>query len=491
MKRILSLTLCLLALCSSLAACAGGDAASGAQTGEAETSAAVSTSAAAETTTADPLADNLPAADYKGYKFRLYTFGENGKLYTPEAETGDVVNDAVFHRNKTVEDRYNVEITFTDSGKTKEADHRKAIKDTVLAGTEDFDLAINIGKQLACSSVEKLFLNLHKIDHLDFEKPWWSAQLVEDLTFRDCMYICSNNLHYEEFAASKVLYFNKAKIDSYKLENPYKTVFDNKWTIDRLISMTKDVYEDVNGNGSSDNSDFFGFLTTVSHNSWSVVFDIPEWKKNGDKLEVVAMSDKMLAAFDKIHDFYYNSKGLYTWSSYAAAKDEMRKMFINGQGMFSFGFVGDSGIYYRDTDVDYGIVPIPKYDEKQENYRIFFGANSSNMFAVPVFASDTARTGVVLEALSAEGYKQLIPAYYEVALKAKYLRDEDSVKMLDLVTECRTISFSYCYDNWTAGVGFGNCFQSDNKDNYTSFFESRKALLDARIAEVEKVFGEG
>jgi len=441
-------------------------------------------------TTADPLDDELPEMDLGGYEFRFYTYGDNVKMYVPDGENGDVVNDATYKRNRTVEERFNVKITAIDSGATKEAEQRTKLQNMILAGDESFDVALNIGKHLACQTIMGHYLNLYDVEYLNFSKPWWSAQLVEDLTFMDTMFIGSNNLHYEEFAASKVYFFNKKRAEDYKLEDPYQLVFDGKWTIDKLVSMTKDVYEDVNGDGQKDKGDFYGMLTTISHNSWAVVFDIPVWEKEKDALKCVALSDRMIEAFDIIHSWYYDSQGLYTWKSYAAAKTEMRQMFIDGRGLFAFGFVGDSGTYYRDTEVDYGMLPYPKFDETQEDYRVFFGANSSNMFAIPIFASDPSRTGLIIEALSAEGYKQLIPVYYEIALKDKYLRDDTSIKMLDLITDARTISFSYCYDNWDAGLGFGNCFQSDYASSFATFYAGREAIVAARLKEVTEAFAD-
>ena len=37
--------------------------------------------------------------------------------------------------------------------------------------------------------------------------------------------------------------------------------------------------------------------------------------------------------------------------------------------------------------------------------------------------------------MASEGYRTLMPAYYETALKTKYVSDEKSVEMLDLVIE--------------------------------------------------------
>ena len=58
----------------------------------------------------------LPDSDFKGREFRVlgnegaYPQWNNFEIYA-ESENGDVVNDAVFRRNRTVEDRYNVKVT--------------------------------------------------------------------------------------------------------------------------------------------------------------------------------------------------------------------------------------------------------------------------------------------------------------------------------------------------------------------------------------------
>lgn len=65
-------------------------------------------------TTADPLDDDLPAADYGGYEFRFYTYGSSVDMYASDGENGEVVNDAIYKLNRTVEERFNVKITAID-----------------------------------------------------------------------------------------------------------------------------------------------------------------------------------------------------------------------------------------------------------------------------------------------------------------------------------------------------------------------------------------
>jgi hypothetical protein len=55
-----------------------------------------------------------------------------------------------------------------------------------------------------------------------------------------------------------------------------------------------------------------------------------------------------------------------------------------------------------------------------------------------VLANDNERVqmlGAVLEAMALESYKSVVPTYYEVALKGRYLEDSDSWRMLDMIYE--------------------------------------------------------
>lgn len=87
--------------------------------------------------------------------------------------------------------------------------------------------------------------------------------------------------------------------------------------------------------------------------------------------------------------------------------------------------------YFRNIKFDYGIIPTMKYNEAQDNYR---SMAEGAYFGVPVTNMENECTGTIIEALAAEGYRQIYPAYFEVVLKEKYLRDDDSKRMLDIIT---------------------------------------------------------
>ena len=55
------------------------------------------------------------------------------------------------------------------------------------------------------------------------------------------------------------------------------------------------------------------------------------------------------------------------------------------------------------------------------------------------------RPARVLEAMNSESWKYVIPAWYETALKIKYVRDNVSAQMIDIIRDSITTEFAYVY----------------------------------------------
>jgi hypothetical protein len=109
------------------------------------------------------------------------------------------------------------------------------------------------------------------------------------------------------------------------------------------------------------------------------------------------------------------------------------KFFPQGKILFFGGLVRFSN-YFRSMENDYGILAVPKWDESQANYHTTSHANYS-LVSVPVTVTQERHDmiGAVMEALASEGYRTTTPAYFESTLKNKYSRDEESLKVLDIL----------------------------------------------------------
>ena len=108
-----------------------------------------------------------------------------------------------------------------------------------------------------------------------------------------------------------------------------------------------------------------------------------------------------------------------------------RLMFLYGRALFlvtQIGVLKDM----RDAQFELGVVPMPKYDENQKDYRslIFQGANA---VAIPVTNPDADRTGLVLEHLCARSSGTVRDVYLNQTLDFKYIQDQEGQEMMDII----------------------------------------------------------
>ena len=92
----------------------------------------------------------------------------------------------------------------------------------------------------------------------------------------------------------------------------------------------------------------------------------------------------------------------------------------------------------------FGLLPFPKLDENQENYRTEVNS-SSCLLTLPATLDNPSRAGIILDALTYESYANVLPAYYDITLSQKGLRNEESIEMLNIVRDTRDIDFALMF----------------------------------------------
>ena len=141
----------------------------------------------------------------------------------------------------------------------------------------------------------------------------------------------------------------------------------------------------------------------------------------------------------------------------------------------------------RDMNTDFGIIPYPKQDEEQENYYVRLGYWNAPL--VPVTNQETEMTGVLLEALNAEYSRVVRPKFFDTALKGKIARNEESVRMLDLILDSRTIDVGDVLFSSTIRATINDVFQKGSTDFMSSIEANRqtneKAIIDSMPKSVQ------
>ena len=92
--------------------------------------------------------------------------------------------------------------------------------------------------------------------------------------------------------------------------------------------------------------------------------------------------------------------------------------------------------------------------------------------------------------MTAESWKNVIPAYYDVALKLNGTRDEESIAMLDKILDSVKVDFTYIYDNWQGFAFFmQDLLQNKNRD-LMSYVESNRSAKLTFYEQLYEAFDE-
>lgn len=438
------------------------------------------------------VSDELPDRNFGKATFTILDREEYDDEFGVEEETGDLLNDAVYKRNITVEDRFGVDITtYTlPCSWGAESDNFNAIlRSSIMAGDGAFDLVAGYAATIPALVSDGIFLNWNTLDYVDFTKPWWSELVADELTINDKMFLATGDLSLALWQGMNCIYFNKVLGESYNIGDIYQTVIDGKWTLDKLIELTKDVYSDLDGDSKKSADDSFGLLcgNSIEIDSMKEAFEIHVTTKDADGLpELSFVNEHSIEVVQKLNSFLHNNDDVFLPPVGTPFADSMAA-FSEGRVLFFTSTLGVSE-KLRAMDDDFGILPYPKYDENQESYHST-SHDEFSLFVVPVDVKDPEMTSIITEALCAESYKQVVPVYYDTALKTKAARDEDSSAMIDIIRDGLTFDFGYLHSSSIAYVGhlFVGLVR-DNNNNIVSIYESNESTYETYLEKVLSIY---
>lgn len=405
-----------------------------------------------ETTQLQP---DLPEADYQGYEFHILMKGPDyiewaSQDIDVEASNGEVINDAVFNRNAFVEEEYNITVNGIPGGTAM----AQSVKKSITAGDNAYDFVTANMYDTSTMATQGMLTDLYGIPMLDLTKPWWDQRANSDLSINHRLYMTVGDLLIMPNDATWLVIFNKTLINDYNQTNPYQLVLEDKWYYDTMVAMTKGVTTDLDGNGKLDEFDLYGHISQYENAPGFILgFGEKVVSKDADDMPYLSINnDRALGCMQKVFDFLLDreySINFQELTGYQRPFEITQHMFEENRGLFKTTAI-QLVIRMRNMETDFGIVPMPKLDSAQETYYNFVHPTTSCV-SVPVSGIDLERTGIILEALSAKSRYTVREAYYDISLNYKYLRDEESIKMLDIILETRMYDISQIY-NW-GGIG--------------------------------------
>ena len=467
MKKVIT-TLLLMSMLLSLAACGGAEKDTATDTTDTADTGAVGESET-DTEAVDPLA-GLDVVDMEGYTFRQLIRNNDRWVadMVADEQTGEVVNDAIFRRRTELEERYNCAFTYQrSSNDNSEMDAKPGI----IAGDDAYDWIIGHPRACASYANEGLVMDWTGLRYVDLTKSWWDQDAVENFRMPGGIFWMTGDLSYESLGAANCMLFNKDYLRDNQVEFPYQMVKDGKWTFDAFLGMVQDYSRDLDGDGVIGDNDIYGYV------SFKWIGPIQAFITSGSRVVTSAAdgyqfnvyNERSLTMFEKYFPLIQSANTFVDVKSSSGGTN--REMFRDGHALFVDMNISDVSVL-REMDYEFGILPWPKYDEASA-YLTNVDAGT-NMFIIPITNRVTDNTSLILESLAILGREYVIPAYYDVALKTRNSRDEDSAPMLDIIMENRV--FDLGYYNTDLGGAYASHFadlSTEKNPDFASWYEKK------------------
>lgn len=432
------------------------------------------------------IGDGLPDKNMDGFEFNMHHFSPNWLVWAEtvldvESETGDLVDDAVFRRNRRIEERFNCTINVEESDRIEAIDIQKE----VMAGDSNYDVWFSY--DIWVLDAAEYLMDWNELEYVDLTKEYWNPSATDMFNIGKKQYAAAGNFSLSVLSRASGYTFNK---DIYEVLNSdidiYKSAEEGTWTIDKMAAVAKLSYADLNGDTDMDeDNDRFGIT-----GSWK---EFCNRAILGSGINYVSKDEDGFPTFDlpkneaaiekliKIYDTFIQPEVFgrdYTSDvDGVAGTEELFKR--NGVLFIIDNLMGLES--KRQLDIDVGFVPCPKYNEEQERYYApSFGAEISVLLKT-LPESRIENVGIILEALAYDSMNNLIPTYKEVVLKGKAARDDESAAMIDIIID--SVSFDFGINAWQNIVANPLVIATfaNGNPNFASTLASMESSVNAEI----------
>jgi hypothetical protein len=276
------------------------------------------------------------------------------------------------------------------------------------------------------------------------------------------------------------------------LDMPYNLVREGRWTLDeyeKYVKAATNLHGEENWRWSVIGGAIYGHAsyhmgaTAMLFGTDVTIIDFDE-----DNMPFLAVENEHFFNAVQRLSSILSIDGQYLFED--AAGVHRHDVFAAGRSLFADGPIGNNNLL-REVEENYGILPVPKFDERQENYVSIMHAGAT-FTTIPATNSNPSKAAMILDAMAYHSYIHVRPAYFDVVLSNKQLRNEDSIDMLQIILDTRSVHIGYVY-NWTTNF-LHNAMRAEvqrSSPNTASVIETHRERINANIQTTIDFFMEG
>jgi hypothetical protein len=288
--------------------------------------------------------------------------------------------------------------------------------------------------------------NLIQDGYIDLSKPWYfTTAELEDLTIGGANFLAAGDISANAILQMNVIFYNVGLAESYGHKDIVSKVEEGKWTLDTLIELSKVAYVDFDGSGNKSDADLYGFTQAqyLDSDAFYSGSGLKFFKIDPTGDNFVLQSDDMTSQkaveLNKKLFTFFDAPSSYTGTPYSL-DGKYTLPFVSGGAMFCHAVLAsaDVGGELSTLDFEYGILPIPKYDENQEqhvttlsNHAVYWGINNY------LVKERSLMSSAVIETMALRGYREVTPALFEATMKMRFTSESKSkaADMFELIRD--------------------------------------------------------
>ena len=356
--------------------------------------------------------------------------------YTEVEDSGESepVNEAVVERNYFIEEKYDVIITPVIKNPSEIVPNLE----TSIMGNSSYtyDIVMPMMSNAMQAAARGFLVEWDRIPYVDQNKSYWMTHIFETTSLGGYHFFAPGDTNLSAYNTAQVAFFNKEMHKDLGLDNIYDLVKQDQWTVEKMMEMCAVAGTDVTGDGTGTLDDIYGVISATMiwqplfYNSGIKIIT----KDQNDLPSLSGFSDNSAQLYDVIEDIVeltntHNAGGVTN----ALGLSGNEKFTSDGALFWIECIYGQFKV--KDMESDYGIVPVPVWNEGDEYYTNIH-TNFSSVTCVPTNVMSLEFSGALAEDMAYYSQQMVIPVYYEQTIRLRGVRDDESYEMLD-----------YIYDN--------------------------------------------
>ena len=457
--------------------------------------------------------DNLGDRNYNDDDFVVSVLNTYEHEVYAEEDSTDVLREAVYKRNRAIEDRFNVnivpDVTLETGDHTAHISH---MQNCFNDGSDSFDVGMLYVYKAGILVMDGMLYEQREWlpyvkDALNNGSEWWSKDINSAFTVQGKQYVSVSDWCITAMSMTYAMVFNKQYEDDNNIASSfgaYNSMYDivrqGNWTIDTLRTMVKDIGEQLDEDETMElDTDFFGFLCDQSTalDQFAPAFNINYITNNGEMTpELFTVDTRVERGFTALYDLFYGpGDGAFCFNK----PNEIVTAFTAGRAFIAClpmeRFTEEA---FHNMEDDYGLLPYVKLDTNQKEYYSGTVDNYSVICILAVHGLEHLEfIGTMVEALSAETHNSVEQPYYDLIVTHNSTRDEESIEMIEIIMKGRlydlaTLHYARIYYTdvtLNAGYNFGLGLMMRHSITYkipdiSAYWVSVRDQIELRLEEL-------